>query len=539
MPLRVVAWLAESRLGGPLRAKMIRDAGLWNLAEAQLSEAPSYWPPFPTQAELAGHAVLDVPALPRPESMAQFESIADFTRAYREGTTTPSAVAERVLDATRDSESKTPRMRIFIAQSADDVRAQAAESSRRYRAGSPLGPLDGVPIAVKDEVDQVPYATTVGTRFLGQGSAKEDATVVARLRAAGALLIGKTNMHEIGIGVTGLNPHHGTPRNPYDPSRHTGGSSSGSAAAVAAGLCPVAVAADGGGSIRIPAAFCGMVGLKPTFGRVSEFGAAPLCWSVAHLGPVANCVEDAALVYRFMAGADTRDLHSVGQPAPTLEGLGDMDLSPVRIGVFRDWFEDAETPVVAHCDRALQALVARGATICPIDPGDLELARLAHLVTIATEMTESQRPHFEQHLKDYGADTRLLFALVRSFPPTIYVAAQRVRTRVAQAFARAFQDVDVIATPSTGCIAPTVPADALDSGESNLALLDRIMRFAPIANLLGLPAISVPVGYESGLPVGLQFIGRAYEEHSLLRLAAALQGSVERRLPLVQYRLLS
>jgi Asp-tRNA(Asn)/Glu-tRNA(Gln) amidotransferase A subunit family amidase len=211
----------------------------------------------------------------------------------------------------------------------------------------------------------------------------------------------------------------------------------------------------------------------------------------------------------------------------------------LRIGVFRDWFDDAEKPIVKHCDLALEALVARGAVICPIDTGDLELARLSHLVTIATEMTESQRPHFAKHLQDYGADTRLLFALVRSFPPTIYVAAQRIRTRVAEAFARVFQDVDVIATPSTGCLAPKVPGDALASGESNLALFDRIMRFAPIANLLGLPAISIPVGYDSGLPIGLQFMGRAYEEHALLRLAAVLQGSLQRQLPAVHYRLLS
>jgi Asp-tRNA(Asn)/Glu-tRNA(Gln) amidotransferase A subunit family amidase len=159
-----------------------------------------------------------------------------------------------------------------------------------------LGPLDGVPIAVKDELDQVPYATTAGTRFLGREPASSDATVVARLRSAGALLVGKTNMHEVGLGITGVNPHHGTSRNPYDPARITGGSSSGSAAAVAAGLCPIAVSADAGGSIRIPAALCGVVGLKPTFGRMSERGAAALCWSLAHIGVIGASSADVALV---------------------------------------------------------------------------------------------------------------------------------------------------------------------------------------------------------------------------------------------------
>ena len=170
----------------------------------------------------------------------------------------------------------------MIAVNRDDVMKQAREATQRIKAGKPLSIFDGVPVAVKDELDMVPYPTTVGTSFLGKSPAKEDATVVARMRAAGALLVGKTNMHEIGINVTGLNPHHGTTRNPYNTDHFTGGSSSGSATAVAAGLVPVAIGADGGGSIRIPASFCGVFGLKPTFGRVSEHGAAPLCWSVAH-----------------------------------------------------------------------------------------------------------------------------------------------------------------------------------------------------------------------------------------------------------------
>jgi Asp-tRNA(Asn)/Glu-tRNA(Gln) amidotransferase A subunit family amidase len=181
------------------------------------------------------------------------------------------------LDAIAASDAANPPLRAYIAVNREDVLQQAAAATKRFSTGAPLSILDGIPVAVKDELDMVPYPTTAGTAFLGRHPASSDATVVARLRAAGALLIGKANMHEIGMGVTGLNPIYGTPRNPYATHCHTGGSSSGSAAAVAAGLCPLALAADGGGSIRIPAALCGVVGLKPTYGRVSEHGALPPC----------------------------------------------------------------------------------------------------------------------------------------------------------------------------------------------------------------------------------------------------------------------
>jgi Asp-tRNA(Asn)/Glu-tRNA(Gln) amidotransferase A subunit family amidase len=227
----------------------------------------------------------------------RFETVADFARAYRGGQLSPVDVARRLADACSSLDERDPAMQLLIAQDADDLMAQAEASAARFAAGEPLGVFDGVPVAVKDELDQVPYPTTVGTAFLGRESADEDATVAARFRAQGALLFGKTAMHEIGIGVTGLNPHHGTPRNPYDPGHFTGGSSSGPAAVVAAGLCPVAIGADGGGSIRTPAALCGISGLKATYGRISEHGAYPLCWSVGHVGPLAATVLDTALAY--------------------------------------------------------------------------------------------------------------------------------------------------------------------------------------------------------------------------------------------------
>jgi Asp-tRNA(Asn)/Glu-tRNA(Gln) amidotransferase A subunit family amidase len=233
----------------------------------------------------------------------------------------------------------------------------------------------------------VPYPTTVGTRFLGGSPAREDATVVARLRAAGALLVGKTNMHEIGIGVTGLNPHSGATRNPHDPSHFSGGSSGGSAAAVAAGLCPVALGADGGGSIRIPSAFCGQVGLSPTYARVSSFGSAPLAWTVDHYGPIAGSALDAALAYAVLAGPDPRDPCTLRQPPVTLDTFDDVDLRGLILGVYRPWFEHASPAMVEGCSKLLKDLEQMGAEVREIEIPELDAARIAHLVTIVTSRT--------------------------------------------------------------------------------------------------------------------------------------------------------
>ena len=465
------------------------------------------------------------------------EDAAAFVDAYQSGITTPAEVAERFLAAVAAGDRADPPLRAFLATNADDLRSQARASTARYRDGRPLGPLDGVPIAVKDELDLAPFPTTAGTRFLGRETARRDATAVARLRAAGALLVGKTAMHEAGMGVTGINPHHGTPRNPHDSSRITGGSSSGSAAAVAAGLCAVALSADAGGSIRIPAALCGVVGLKPTFGRVSEHGAVPLGWSAAHVGPIGATARDVALAYLAVAGPDPLDPNSLRQPAAVAPSARD-DLRGLRVGVYRPWFEDADDAVVSVCRGALDLLRAAGADVREIQIPDLHLVRPVHLVTVALEWATAFARH-APHRRRMGYDVRLVKALADTLRGTDYVHAQRHRRRICANFAAALQDVDVIATPAAGIAAPPVPAEALATGLSDFSLLDRMTRFATAANLTGHPAISIPVGHDAqGLPVGMQFIGGAWREDVLLGVGMLLERRVERRPPRVHYRLL-
>jgi Asp-tRNA(Asn)/Glu-tRNA(Gln) amidotransferase A subunit family amidase len=541
--LRLFVKLVEGPLRSLLIPSLFKSSGIAWLREQRFDEPPTFQPAnYSGAAAVAAQSVPEAewPAAPAMPGLGfRFSTVQDYAKAYRAGTITPEDVAHRVLEAIATSNAAEPPLRAIIAVQREDVLKQAKESTQRFKEGRPLSVFDGVPVAVKDEVDMTPYPTTVGTAFLGETPCKEDSTVVARMRAAGALLIGKANMHEIGIGVTGLNPNLGTPRNPYAPDHFTGGSSSGPGAAVAAGLCPAAIAADGGGSIRIPSSFCGIVGIKPTFGRVSEHGAAPLCWSVAHLGPVAATATDAALAYAVLAGPDPRDPNSMRQPAPTLAGWDKLDLHGLKMGVYWPWFRHATADMVAACEAMLGRFESMGAEVREVRLPDLEAGRVAHTVIIAGEMSQALDRTYAGHYREHGADVRINLALARAFTAMDYVQAQRARTRLIANFDRVLGEVDVILTPSTALPAPLIPEKALPDGESDLTTLVEIMRFATPANLAGLPAISFPVGYnESGLPLGMQAIGRAWQEATLLRLALAAERVVERKAPQIHYRIL-
>jgi Asp-tRNA(Asn)/Glu-tRNA(Gln) amidotransferase A subunit family amidase len=541
--LSVFVSLVESPLGGLLIPSLLHSAGVDWLRQQVIDEAPT-----PQPIHFTGLLATKDSAVPEkewPQSAAvdargfHFATVFDYAKSYRDGKIMPEEVAQKVLDAIEASNASNPPLRAVIAVDRDDVMKQARESTQRTKAGKPLSIFDGVPVAIKDELDMLPYPTTVGTSFLGKSPVKEDATVVARMRAAGALLVGKTNMHEIGINVTGLNPRHGTARNPYNTSHFTGGSSSGSATAIAAGLVPVALGADGGGSIRIPASFCGVFGLKATYGRVSEFGAAPLCWSVAHVGPLAGTATDIALTYAVMAGPDLRDLNSLHQPLPTLENWDQLNLRGIKLGVYRQWFTHADPEVVAACEIMLNRFKDMGAGIREIVIPDLELNRVGQAVTILTEMAQAMSYTYAEHRRDHALDVRLNLALGRAFTSCDYVLAQRARTRIINNFKRALEQVDMILTPTTAIAAPLIPKDALPNGNSDLSTTIEIMRFVTAGNMTGLPAISFPVGYtKNGLPIGMQAIGRPWQENVLLRLAVNAEHAVERKEPQVYYKIL-
>lgn len=540
--LRLFVKLVESPMQGLLMPSLLRNAGVTAFRRRHYDEEPTFYPLYHhfSSIEERDSFSADITKNKNADQNGfRFHTVQDYARAYREGHTTPTEAAHRFLKALDESEAADPPLRVFIAVYRDDVLKQAEQATERIKAGKALSIFDGVPVAVKDEVDMVPYPTTVGTSFLGTQPAHEDATIVARMRAAGALLLGKTNMHEIGLGVTGQNPHHGTPRNPYNPGHYTGGSSSGSAAAVAAGFCPVALGADGGGSIRIPASLCGVVGLKPTFGRVSEFGAAPLTWSMAHLGPLAATAVDAALAYSVIAGPDPKDANSQHQPRLSLRNWQNLDLSDLTLGIYRPWFRHASADTVAACEKLLTALQGMGATIEEVVIPELEEGRVAHVVTIVSEMAQALSKYADQHGREHGLDVRLSLAIAREFTARDYIKAQRFRTRMIHHFERVLARVDAILTPATGLPAPPIPESALPNGDSDLTTLAEIMRFATPANLTGLPAISFPAGYNNaGLPIGMQAIAAPWQEAVLLRLALAAEHLIQCRRPQLYFDLL-
>jgi Asp-tRNA(Asn)/Glu-tRNA(Gln) amidotransferase A subunit family amidase len=545
----LLALLDMPLVGRVVLERLRRDAGINRLRDLKTDEAPTFFPAHPSDD--AGIPPLDPfdandspyadhPAPPPAAPGFPFPTAADYSRVYRTGQRSPESVAQHFLAQHKASDAGDRPIRAFIAVRQDDLEAQAAASGARWKSGRPLGPWDGVPVAIKDEFDVAGYPLTVGTRVLAGPPAKRDATIVARLRAAGALIVGKANMHELGINITGLNPHYGTTRNPYDDSRHTGGSSSGPAAAVASGLVPVAIGADGGGSIRIPSSFCGLVGIKPTFGRVSEHGAAPLVWSVAFAGPIASSVRDCASAYALIAGDDANDPNSRGHPSVSVDVTVPRSLRGLRIGVYREWFRHATAEVVASNEAMLAEFVKAGAELVDVSIPELDLQRVAHVAAICGEMAAAVAHVYPSRKSEFGLDARTNLANAFSFSAAELVTAARMRTRAMAHWRSVLRDVHVVATPATACVAPRIMPSSMPKGGSDLSMTFEAMRFVFPSNLTGHPAISFPAGYDrAGLPVGMQVIGRPWSERLLFRIASMAELIVERKRPARWYPSLS
>ncbi|KAK1393096.1 Fatty acid amide hydrolase [Heracleum sosnowskyi] len=457
-------------------------------------------------------------------------TILDYSRAYLSRETTPNKVADQFIASIRKSCNPASRMSFFISCDFEDILRQANESTLRYERGEPLSTLDGVPIAVKDEIDCLPYPTTGGTKWLHKvRPCTDDADCVKRLKLCGAILVGKTNMHELGAGTSGINPHYGATRNPYDVNKITGGSSSGSAAVVSAGLCPAALGVDGGGSVRIPAALCGVVGFKPTFGRVSHAGVLPLNYTVGMVGVLAGTVEDAMIVYSAISAQLPSDqpitemhpkvhLPLLNLPLPSC-------MPKVKLAKYDEWFSDCTYDIKLCCSNALiQLQKIYGWETVEVTLPEIEAMRLAHYLTMGSECATALACHLELNMKEVGWDARVALSVYGAFDSKEYLTAQRIRNRQLQIHQKIFDQADVIVTPTTGVTAYTIQDDALKTGELDYINAAALVRYMIAGNFLGLPAVTVPVGYdEGGLPIGLQFIGKPWCEASLIYIAYAVQ----------------
>ena len=380
------------------------------------------------------------------------------------------------------------------------------------------GPLAGIPIALKDLFETAGIATTAGSLFFREYVPTEDAPVVQRLRTAGAVIVGKTNLHEIALGVTNVNPHFGICRNPWDRQRVSGGSSGGSAVAVATGMCLGALGTDTGGSIRIPASLCGVVGLKPTSGRVSLRGVIPLSWNLDHAGPLARTVRDAAILYQVIAGYDPLDPASIEQPVEeAIAGL-DEGVAGWRVVLAAgDYFEDLGE-VGAAVRKAAQVFTQLGATVQQVDLTFLQQAALANGQMTQADGAAYHRQRLAESPEGFGEDVRARLEAGRTLSSGEYALARRTQAVMRRRMTTFFDDFDILLTPTTPVAAPLIEgSDALEQAR-------RLTRFTAPFNLTGLPALSVPCGFTTGgLPVGLQLVGRPWGEARLLRAGRAFE----------------
>jgi aspartyl-tRNA(Asn)/glutamyl-tRNA(Gln) amidotransferase subunit A len=412
----------------------------------------------------------------------------------------------------------------------DDARAfeDARASSERFRRRAPLGALDGVPMVVKEEMDVAGYATRLGTSFLPHTPARADAPLVARLRAQGAIVIGQTPMTEYGLSPLGVNAHRRMPENAQRPGHLAGGSSTGSAVAVALGLAPLGLGTDGGGSIRVPAAYNGIFGIKPSYGRIPCTGDGMLGGtSVVHFGLLAASSTDLALALELGAGPDPGDPPSL-VPPPFAEGelraaLG-RGVRGLRLGVPERQWARAQSSVVGAGKLALAALEREGAILVPLELPLAHHAAAIGYLTVAVEAHAALREVSALKGAELGADLRIFLAGVSAFSSDDYVDAQRLRAALREEVARALGSVDLLALPSAANTAPAITPAEARSGIVDMDALEAACRFSFLGNLTGLPAASAPVGVDgAGLPIGLQLLGDAWDEACVLAAVAHLE----------------
>ena len=420
-------------------------------------------------------------------------------------------------------EQLAPKLNGFVTVTAERALAEAAAADREIAAGRSRGPLHGVPMALKDLFDTAGVRTTAGSRILAENVPVRDAAVVERLSASGLVLLGKTNMHEFAFGTTSDNPHFGPVRNPWDLERSPGGSSGGSGAALASGLCAVSFGTDTGGSIRIPAGACGVTGLKPTLGRVSRRGVTPLAWSFDTVGPMARTVEDAALLMNTIAGPDAEDEWCSTRPAEDFTRDFERGAGGLTLGVPREWFfEGVEPGIEAAVREAIAVLEREGARRIEVSLPGMADAHTAHHAILAAEAAAFHGAWLRERPDDYGDDVRRGLELGQLIAAVDYVNARRVQAIVRAAFRAALAEADVLVTP---CL-PQAPLRVGEFMSREPAVAwNRLL--TPV-NLAGYPAISVPCGFDgSGMPVGLQIVGRPFEETLLLRVARAYERAPE------------
>ena len=450
--------------------------------------------------------------------------MADLGRMIATKQVSPVEVVRAHLDRIAAVDSK---LRAFITVCAESALESARAAEADLMAGRVLGRLHGVPWAPKDLYSTRGVRTTGGSKILADSVPSEDSTVVARLARAGTILLGKLNMHEFAYGPEGLNAHYGDARNPWSADAHriTGGSSSGSGAAVAAGLAPGSLGSDTGGSIRIPASLCGITGLKPTYGRVSRAGVLPLAWSMDHVGPMTRSARDCALMLSAIAGYDPADPTTSVLPVPDYGAALTGDVKGLRVGLLRAHFTDpAAADVRAAVEASAKQLEQAGAVV-----DEVNLTQVIHVATgsaaiVASEALAYHAPWMRSRPQDYQPDVRERLRLGAFVNGAHYVRAQQIRALVTREVDEALARRDVLLAPATPLVAPVLGEREASLGDGPSDVRAALLRCTRPFNFSGHPACAAPCGFTAGgLPIGLQIVGRPFDEATVLRVVDAYQ----------------
>jgi aspartyl-tRNA(Asn)/glutamyl-tRNA(Gln) amidotransferase subunit A len=416
-------------------------------------------------------------------------------------------------------EARNPRLNAYITITIETAEEEARQADALIAAGNYRGPLHGIPLALKDLYETAGVTTTAGSLFFKDHIPEMDSFLVSRLKDAGAVLLGKLNMHEIALGVTNENPHYGVCRNPWNPEHISGGSSGGSAAAVSAGLCLGSLGSDTGGSIRIPASLCGVVGLKPTFGRLSLRGVIPLSWNLDHPGTLTRSVEDAALMLQVLACFDQEDPNSVNHPI-------DDYLSALKTGVggwrvalaVDDFFQQADPEVLEAFHRAAALFSDLGAQVEEVALPEARQYAQSNGLMVTSDAAAYHQERLQKEPQGFGADVLARLQAGAAFTSSEYALARRIQSQARRRFEKLFEEYQVLLTPATPMAAPL-----LDSA-TRVERARQLTAFTAPFNLSGLPAMVLPCGFSTaGLPIGLQIISKPWGEALVLSAAYAYE----------------
>lgn len=523
--LRIVRGLARNPVTrGPLWAATSKD---FHVAELAALPAAARLPLDDHTVPIQGAAPRSFGDGDRPlPPQVPGATAAGLADAFRAGTTTPTAVLDRLLGRIAAKDFGDATFSPFIAVDEAPARAAAAEATARWREGRPLGPLDGVPVAVKDEVWMRGHPTFGGTRYRAW-VATEDAWVIQRLRAAGAVVFAKTHATEWGMNPLGFNDFYDFPRNPYRSDRGAGGSSTGSGVAVSLGFGPVALGSDGGGSVRIPSSKSGVFGIKPTFIRIGRSGDD---WGIgstmAHLGPLGASTADLVAFLGVTAGADPGDATSGFQPAPDVEAWRKAltrGVRGARLGIVRSEWADCDPALAKIGLEGAAALEKAGAVLVDVE---LELAKHASAVgalSIASESMANLTDDFATYGEQIGDELTVIFHLLRQLSARDLLVAGRTRAAIRRELARGIAKVDALLLPVTARQAAPYAVAETKTNLMDTESIAAITRYAFLGNLSGLPAASAPVGMHDGMPVGLQVMGDAWDEATVFAILAELE----------------